>query len=82
MQDHPTFPAFDSGRWYDSNPNWPGNSPPWGVDFIFGNQPHVIGRTDFVTLWFAIGGGTAVRVDTEAMQKPLPGLTCGPPPSY
>jgi hypothetical protein len=82
MQDHPTVPAFDSGRWYDSNPNWPGKSPPWGIDFIFRNQPNVIGRTDFVTLWFARGGGTAVRVDSEAMRKPPSGLTCGPPRSY
>ena len=82
MQDHPTVPAFDSGRWYDENPGWPGKSPPWGIDFIFRNQPNVTGRTDFVTLWFARGGGTAVRVDSEAMRKPPPGLTCGPSPSY
>lgn len=81
MQKHPTVPAFDSGRWYDENPSWKG-PPPWGIDFIFKMLPNVVSRTDYVTVWFARGGGTAVRVDTEAMRKPPPNLTCGPTPSY
>ena len=81
MQDHPPVPAFDSGRWGDENPGWHGPLP-WGIDFIFRNQAKIVSRTDFVTLWFARGGGTAVRVDTEAIRKSPRYLTCGPSPSY
>ncbi len=83
MQRHPPVPAFDAGRWYDSDISWMGKSaPPWGIDFIFDREPKVVGRTDFVTLWFARGGGTAVRVDTEADRKPPPHTTCGPANGY
>lgn len=80
MQHHPPVPTFDAGRWYDSDISWQGKSPPpWGIDFIFKQQRNVVGRTDFVTLWFARGGGTAVRVETEAIRKPPPKPRCGPP---
>jgi hypothetical protein len=71
MQNHPPVPAFDSGRWYDENPGWKGPAP-WGIDFIFKMLPHIVSRTDYVTLWFAKGGGTAVRVDTRGNAETAP----------
>jgi hypothetical protein len=49
-----------------------GKSVVWQIMFPLKNQTNVQSRTIYVTLAFARGGGTAIRVDALAVRSPVP----------